>query len=230
MARKCSCRIVWQKLIKKNQRLRRNTEALITGRRGCFFCTLSLDLPRNSSLYHGIKWQPSSATWPTCLQDYFSDCGAGYKDNLWCWFLCFYSSLMEGRQLKVVFLLETLFCLLTVSPQRAWTTWRPRTRSRAAPATSTSPCRSKPCARTHCISIHVCVWDFITVLHVNVDGRTFVFTTTQDPSSSFHALPDEAVLHYIWSSCFFSPLNHRQATHRQMFTAVEGVNHSSYTQ
>lgn len=229
MAIKCSCRIVGQKLIKKNQRLCRNTEALITGTCGCFFCTLSLVLPRNSSLYHGIKWQPSSATRPTCLPDYFSDCGAGHKDNLWCWFLCFCSSLMEGRQLKVVFLLETWFCLLTVSPRRAWTTWRLRTRSRAALATSASHCRSKPCTRTHCISIRVCArlyhnftcerkWKNI-YLHHNTGSKFLLSRTPRWGSSALHL-----------KLMLFFPLNHRQPTHRQMFTVVEGVNHSSYTQ
>lgn len=72
------------------------------------------------------------------------DSDAGDVLHLFIYFSCLCSWRMAVRQPKVASPSETWFCPLTASPRRAWTTWRPRTRSRVAPATSASPCRSKP--------------------------------------------------------------------------------------
>lgn len=137
------------------------------------------------------------------------------------YFLCLCSWRMVVRQPKVALLLETRFCPLTASPRRAWTTWRPRTRSRATLATSAWLCWSKPWHRalpptpTHASlrtgfsreQEDICLHDS------RGSRRSLPHTLTQ-------AFRFEAVLHF----------DHRDCTSMQMFTAVVvGAWSSSHT-
>lgn len=54
-----------------------------------------------------------------------------------------------GRRPEPRWASATSFCPLTASPRRAWTTWRPRTRSRPAQASSVSLCRGSASTHTH---------------------------------------------------------------------------------
>ena len=167
---------------------------------------------------------------------------AGYVGNLSClWFPCSWQT--AGRRLKVVSPLETWFCPSTASPQRAWTTWRPRTRSRAALETSASPCRSKPRAPTLnvlcvCVCMCVCMRGHKTENHSTL--RWFnVWTCTGSHLSPWqhriHTLPfkhsqtNPPSLHRILKS-MLPPFNPRHPAHRQMFTVVVGINLSSNAQ
>lgn len=64
-------------------------------------------------------------------------------------FVCHYSWLMEARQQKPRWVLETSFSPLMAFPQMAWITSRPRTRLRPAQATSASLCRGNSCTHEH---------------------------------------------------------------------------------
>lgn len=124
---------------------------------------------------------------------------------------------MAVRQPKVASLSETRFCLLTVSPRRAWTTWRPRTRSKAAPATSASLCRSKPWPSPQLPRT-------LYLVLVSVRNRkTFVFMTVEDRDTCFNTHshnPLDLKLHF----------HHRDFTSTQMFTVVVGAWSSCHTQ
>lgn len=146
---------------------------------------------------------------------------------------CVCSWRMVGRRLKVALLLETWFCPLAASPPRPWTTWRLRTRSRAALATSASPCRSKLWAHAQHMRSRVCVCVVIKlkpgrytmISHAKVSGNTFIFLTAEDPNGCFQTKSNRPRIRFEAQA---SALEQRHAACRQMFRV--GVNVCSDTQ